>query len=52
MKSRASEDVKALSMVKMHGKDDAIKHATQCMYMANQDGYEYWKKVISIIETL
>jgi hypothetical protein len=50
MQKRLNESVKALSMVKMHGKEDAIKHATQCMYMANEKGYDYWKKVISIIE--
>lgn len=52
MSMKVNESVKALSMVKMHGKDDAIKHATQCMYMANEKGYEYWKKVISIIDRL
>lgn len=52
MPPRASESDKAVSMVKMHGKDDAIKHATQCMYMSNDDGYEYWKKVIALMNEL
>lgn len=50
-KKLVSPTIKALSMIRMHGKDDAIKHATQCLYMSNDKHYEYWKDVISIIES-
>lgn len=50
-KQLVTPTIKALSMVRMHGKEDAIKHATQCMYMANDKSYRYWKEVVSIIES-
>lgn len=50
-KQLVTPTIKALSMVRMHGKEDAIKHATQCMYMANDKSYQYWKEVVSIIES-
>jgi hypothetical protein len=44
-------EAKAASLVAMHGKDDALKHATQCMYMANDKAYKYWNDVVSIIKS-
>lgn len=44
-------ETKAASLVAMHGKDDALKHATQCMYMANDKAYKYWNDVVSIIKS-
>lgn len=50
-KQLVTPTIKAMSLIRMHGKDDALKHATQCMYMANDKAYEYWKNVVSIIES-
>jgi hypothetical protein len=47
----ASPEAKAASLVAMHGKDDALKNAAQCMYMANDKAYKYWNDVILIIES-
>ena len=47
----AAPEAKAASLVAMHGKDDALKHAALCMYLGNDKAYKYWNEVILIIES-